>query len=467
MTARRCACFLAALLIAAAPLVASAAGPRPRPQDPPTPEPIAGIPVSEYAERRAALMERLDDGPTIILGARSEDFGEAGRFRQRNDFQYLCGIETPGATLLLVPEALDPDGEAAAIVFLPPRQPFRERWDGPMDAPGEATAERYGLDAALNRSELETTLRELDDARDADEPLTVHTHTPGPGLGPLESFRASRFEERLNEWLDEVRIASVSGAIGELRWIKSSSEQERLRAAVAITSDGLREAARVIEPGAFEYTAQGALEGTFLMRGAQRPGFASIVGSGPNSVILHYNKNRREMENGDLVVIDVGAEFDSYTADITRTFPVSGTFTERQREVYELVLEAQRAAEEAFEPGVSRIADLERAARKAMRQSPLRDRNDRSLDRHFIHGLGHWLGMDVHDVGPYDKPIPAGAVFTIEPGIYIPDENLGVRIEDDYLATEDGLVKLSDALPSEPEEIEMLMNIKSHEHATK
>jgi Xaa-Pro aminopeptidase len=185
-------------------------------------------------------------------------------------------------------------------------------------------------------------------------------------------------------------------------------------------------------------------------------GFPSIVGSGFYSTVLHYNENRKRIDAGDTIVVDIGAEYSYYTADITRTYPATGKFTERQRAIYQLVLDAQRAAERAYKPGAT-IGDLQQAARDMMRRSSLRDRQGNTLDRYFIHGLGHWLGMDVHDVGSYG-PLPVGSVFTIEPGIYIPEEKLGVRIEDDYLVTETGLVKMSAKIPCEIDDIERLMS---------
>jgi Xaa-Pro aminopeptidase len=161
------------------------------------------------------------------------------------------------------------------------------------------------------------------------------------------------------------------------------------------------------------------------------------------------------------VVVDIGAEYGYYAADITRTYPATGKFTQRQGQIYQLVLDAQRAAEKAFKPGKSTFADLQRAAAAVMQSSPLRDAQGNTLERYFIHGLSHYLGMDVHDVGSLFKPIPVNAVFTIEPGIYIPEEKLGVRIEDDYLVTQTGLVKMSDNIPSALSEIERLMSTRS------
>jgi Xaa-Pro aminopeptidase len=283
----------------------------------------------------------------------------------------------------------------------------------------------------------------------------LYTLVPSGSIAKLT--REYEFIESVKQIAPGIQISDASNAIHNLRKIKSPAEMAMLQKAIDITLEAHRDTAAATKPGAFEYQLQGALEYAFTRNGAERPGFPSIVGSGVNSTVLHYNDNRKRIEAGDLIVVDIGAEYSYYTADITRTYPATGKFTERQRQIYQLVLDAQRAAEKAFKPGQTSIGDLQRVAVEVMRASPLRDRQGNKLDRYFIHGLGHWLGMDVHDVGGYSGVIPVGSVFTIEPGIYIPDENLGVRIEDDYLATEKGLVKLSAALATEADDVERMM----------
>ena len=287
--------------------------------------------------------------------------------------------------------------------------------------------------------------------------LKIYTVIPtGPGA---DISRESRFIETLRQGYPKNQIVDVSKNIAEMRKVKSPSEIELLQKAVDVSIEGHREIVRAIKPGAYEYEAQAALEGAWTRLGSERPGYPSIVGSGINGTILHYNENRKRIEAGELVVVDAAAEYSYYTADITRTYPASGKFTPRQRDVYQLVLDAQRGAERAFEIGKSSLADLQRAAREVMKSSPLRDRQGNTLDKYFIHGLGHWIGMDVHDVGSYGV-LPVGSVFTIEPGIYLPEEGFGVRIEDDYLVTGKGLVKMSAKLPSDPEEIERMMTMR-------
>ncbi len=243
--------------------------------------------------------------------------------------------------------------------------------------------------------------------------------------------------------------------------MKSPPEIALLRKAIAITGDAQAAAIRTIGPGVPEYKVEGAILGAFISGGGMRAGFPSIVGSGLNSTVLHYNANRRTMESGDMVVVDIGAEYTYYTADITRTYPVSGKFTPRQREVYQLVLDCQSACAAEFKVGKSTLQSQNVFAKAYMAKSPLRAKDEggveRTMDHFFFHGLGHYLGMDVHDVGDTGKPSQPGEVFTIEPGIYIPSEGFGVRIEDDYLATKDGLEKLSKDIPCEADEVERRM----------
>jgi Xaa-Pro aminopeptidase len=221
-----------------------------------------------------------------------------------------------------------------------------------------------------------------------------------------------------------------------------------LRRATRISGDAIVEALRSAEPGMNERDIEALVLYIFRREGADRPGYPSIVGSGPNSCILHYHENERTMAEGDLVVLDVGAEYRRYTADVTRTFPVSGRFTAEQRRVYEAVLRAQDAAIAAVRPG-ARISDVHAAAWRSLDKD--------GLARHFPHGTSHWLGLDVHDVGRYETRLAPGMVLTVEPGAYLADTATGVRIEDDVLVTEDGCEVLTGWIPRDPDEIERLM----------
>jgi Xaa-Pro aminopeptidase len=253
----------------------------------------------------------------------------------------------------------------------------------------------------------------------------------------------------------------ITNRLGEMRKVKSAAEIALLQKAIDITGEAQHDIAAALRPGMYEYEVQALLEAAFTRHGAERPGFPSIVGSGIYSTILHYSENHKKIDDGDLVVCDIGAEYSLYTADITRTYPANGKFTARQRAVYQLVLDTQAASAAYWKPGMTH-ADLQQFAQTFMRKSPLRARDadgrEYTMDHFFIHSLGHWLGMDVHDTGDYILPITVGSVFTIEPGIYIQTEKLGVRIEDDYvIAPDNTLRKLSEKIPSTPDDIERLM----------
>jgi Xaa-Pro aminopeptidase len=213
---------------------------------------------------------------------------------------------------------------------------------------------------------------------------------------------------------------------------------------------------QTVEPGMYEYQIEATIEYTFRTYGADRVGFPSIIGSGPNSTTLHYDTNRRQTQPGDLVVMDIGAEYGQYSADVTRTVPVDGRFTERQKAIYQLVLGAQQAAIDATQPGVT-IGELTRIAQAYIERHSGDLCDGGSCNRYFIHGLSHWLGMRVHDVGDYSTPLAPGMVITIEPGIYIEGEQLGVRVEDDILVTDTGAEVLSAGAPRTVADIEALM----------
>jgi Xaa-Pro aminopeptidase len=251
-------------------------------------------------------------------------------------------------------------------------------------------------------------------------------------------------------------VRNVCPIVDSLRLIKDGDELARLQTAIDITTLGHIAAMQAARPGMWEYEIEAVLEGTFRRNGADRVGYPSIVGSGPNSTTLHYDVNRRQTREGDVVLMDAGAEWGQYTADVTRTIPVSGKFTARQKAIYDLVLAVQQAAFDSTRPGTT-IERLNHVASSYMRAHSGSLCGDQTCDVFFFHGLSHWLGMDVHDVGDYITPLKAGMVLTLEPGIYLPQESLGVRIEDDVLVTATGAHWLSERAPRTTDEIERLM----------
>jgi len=392
----------------------------------------------ECGKRRRALAAALGSSGPGVVWIEAPDGANLERFFQDDDVYYLTGLELPDIELALVV------GEGGALVdevlFLPAHDDNFEIWNGKRLSPGaEAEAATGVRHTALMtpREQAAGTPAAGDEARllAGWAPATIWVRGP------------ARVELPAAATVDDTHAEL---ALAALRLTKSAYEIGCLKAAIDITCASLLQAASAVAPGAFEYEPWGALEGSFLKLGAERPGFASIFGSGPNSCSLHYNANRRQMQDGELIVMDVGCKYRYYCADVTRTVPVNGRFSKRQREVYDLVLKAQTAAFEAAKPGVT-MKELDTLARQVIDEGGFGPGR-----KYFKHGLGHWIGLDVHDVGG-SRPIQPGMLFTIEPGIYIAEENLGVRIEDDYLMTEHGAVKLSDGVPSEPGAIEALL----------
>jgi len=416
---------------------------------------LIGLPVAEFQTRRDALRDALDKtGRDWIVVLRGADDPELeGRFRQTNNFAYLTGLEAPSAFFVMTSDS------KSETVYLPPVNPFRASIEEERPAPGEATATRLGIARA------ETSEKFLGDlftaiadpfvrARSSKQPLVyaqgVDSRNQDTADGRLLKF--------LRDGARNTEFRDLGHVLASLRKAKSPGEIALTRRAVAITIDAQEEVMRSIRPEMREFTLAGKILGTFISEGAMRAGFPSIVGSGPNSTVPHYFANLRKITDGDLVVVDIGAEYDYYSADITRTYPASGTFTPRQREVYQLVLDAQKAVEAEMKPGVTELGDMTRFTRDFFAKSQLRAKDEagdeQTMDHFFIHGLGHYLGMDVHDVGDTSVPLQVGEVFTIEPGLYIKSENIGIRIEDDYLMTDHGPEKLSAPLPSDPDAIE-------------
>lgn len=408
--------------------------------------PAGPVPVDLLEHRRAALLDAVGNGIAIIRSAHlrdiEADYPQDSDYRENNDFFYLTGIEAPGSYLVLSGGA---SGRGEAVLYMPPRDPREEQWTGPKLGPGPEATRLTGIAKVYSMERIRPEL----DRMIAEAPAVYVQLANGPVCGG-RSLCAPALEELGLTVDDPSAVAPLTAA---LRLIKDADELRRLRTAIDITAEAQREAMRAVRPGSYEYELEAVIEYTFRRRGAERVGFPSIVGSGPNSVTLHYDRNRRRTEAGDLVVVDIGAEFGYYTADVTRTIPVSGRFTDRQRAIYDLVLGAQQAAIDAVKPGIT-VAELNRIARDWIERNSGNLCGDTSCNRYFVHGLSHWLGMDVHDVGEYQRPLEEGMVLTVEPGIYIASENLGVRIEDDVLVTVTGHEILSAAAPRTAADVE-------------
>src|SRR6266700_4144389 len=406
------------------------------------------VDIAATAARRRALLRRIGRGAVLLPAAHErnieQDYVQDNDFRQDNTFYYLTELETQDAWLLLT--ARGPDS-LETVLFLPPRTPSQERWTGLRLGPDGVAVRLSGITTVLPLDSLDTRLQRIrfGSARGGAGPVYIP-------LGPN-----TRDERRISDFaFSGADVRNLLPIVDSMRVVKDADEIARLCRAVNISVAGHIAAMRAARAGMWEYELEAALEDGFRRNGADRLGYPSIVGSGPNSTTLHYDVNRRKTENGDLVVIDAAAEWGQYTADVTRTFPVNGKFTPRQKAIYDLVLATQQAAFDPTRPGTT-IAQLNRVARDYMRTHSGTLCGAETCDSYFIHGLSHWLGMDVHDVGDYSTPLKAGMVLTIEPGIYLAQESLGVRIEDDVLVTATGAEWLSAKAPRTTAEIERLM----------
>jgi Xaa-Pro aminopeptidase len=452
----------------------------------------------EYAARRDSLISNVEDGAIVVFGGR-EPQKDYISFYQDPHFLYLTGVREPNAALVIVKRG----GRATGTIFVQPNDPAAEVWTGA----------RMGLDTARVRTGLA--------ARSADEFLptvdslagvvrTIYVVGEFGREDPLEpSEHGMSFDQEVMQGIagrhDSLALSNVTPVVLRLRAKKSPAELELIRTAVDITVEAHRQAFQAIEPDMNEFEVQALIEHMFRRNGADRPSFSTIVGSGPNSTTLHYNADDRFMRAGDVVVMDIGASYRGYAADVTRTVPVTGTFTAEQRAIYQLVRDAQAAAEKAATPGAS-FGALSRAAAETIERGLARigliegvgamveggealcgepGASCPQWTMYYMHGLGHGIGLDVHDPEQAHLPggrIGLGSAFTIEPGVYvrakllsiIPDTpknramvakirpaverhaNIGVRIEDDYIVTARGLEWISRA-PREIAEVEALM----------
>ncbi len=270
-------------------------------------------------------------------------------------------------------------------------------------------------------------------------------------------FVQMQFIARLQEWLSacKVTMRDASSIVHYLRRFKDKYEVNLIYKAAQITSTSMKVAAKSITPGKYEYQVQALIEYVFKEAASSAPAFPSIVATGINTTILHSSDRNNQLKDGDLVVVDIGAEFGNYSSDLTRTFPVNGKFTTRQKEVYEIVLQTQKHIESMAVPGM--FLNNPKLPERSLHHQAIKFLNKLGYAQYFVHGIGHFLGLDVHDVGNYEIELRPGDVFTLEPGIYIPQENIGIRIEDDYVITGEGVVCLSEGLPKYSDDIEKMM----------
>lgn len=434
------------------------------------------IVAEEFLERRQRLMAQCTATDILILPAASQTIRNRDSeypFRQHSSFWYLTGFHEPDALLVLLP---DGQGSGISVLFCLERDREKEIWTGYRVGP-EGAVSRFGMDKAYVLDQRDGELPELLKGR-----KQVYLPLSDQGLlADLQRWNASLGSRERSQLNIPQQVQNISPLIDEMRLIKSEAECQQMRAAGELSAQGHVLAMQTCKPGMTEYQLEATILKCFADQGARYPAYTTIVGGGANGCILHYTENQDELRAGDLVLIDAGAELGHYAGDITRTFPVSGRFSEPQRKLYEIVLEAQRVAIDAIAPGNSWNLGHERAlevlTRGLLELGILEGDVDELLQKeayrpYYMHRTGHWLGLDVHDVGEYKadgnwRPLQPGMVLTVEPGLYIaPDaeevdaqwRGIGIRIEDDVLVTKDGHEVLSAGVPKSVDEIEALMS---------
>ncbi len=429
----------------------------------------------EYAARRKDLMLQMHKNSIAIISSAPEKIRSRDThypYKQNVNLSYLCGFPEPESVLVLIPGR--ENGET--VLFCRDKDPLRETWDGYREGPNGAV-KNFGADDAFPISDIDDILPNLIEGKDR----LYYAIGKDP-----------EFDKHLMDWINHVRSQRGNGAlppgefvdldhfINEMRLFKTAGEVKIMRKAGEISAKAHVRAMKASRPGVFEYQLQAEIEHEFAMSGSVGPAYSSIVGGGKNGCVLHYVENKDPLRDGDLVLIDAGCEYQNYAADITRTFPVNGKFSVEQAAIYDVVLKAQADAIAMIGPGIEYNKTNEATIRTitqglvdlGLLQGDIDELIANEAHREFyMHGAGHWLGMDVHDVGDYKiegqwRVYEPGMVVTIEPGIYIApgspniDEKwhgIAVRIEDDIVVTKDGNENLTSAVPKERNEIEALM----------
>ena len=425
-----------------------------------------------FLERRSELSNKVLDDSAIIVASspvKSRISDTDYLYRQDSNFYYLSGYEEPESILLIRPYAKKDN----FIIFCRDRDPLKEQWDG-FRSGQKGAVEDFDADKSLSISSVDAFMPEL-----LQGAKNIYYSMSSPcGL-----------DQRINIWVDQIRLNTRAGAeppqnllsldsiIHEMRLLKSNEEIEVMKQAAEITTEAHIRAMKAVKPGMYEYQLEAEYLYAFNKNGAKAPAYNSIVGGGNNACILHYVENNSELKDGDVVLVDAGCEYKYYASDVTRTFPVNGSFTEEQKQIYSIVLEAHRQSMDQLQPGnkwnLAHEKSVEVIVEGLIDLGIIKSKKQEAIDKgeyskFYMHRIGHWLGMDVHDVGSYKqdgdwRDLEPGMVMTVEPGIYILDslegvedkwKGIGVRIEDDVLVTKKGFEVLTSDIPRSIEEVE-------------
>ena len=407
-----------------------------------------------FTKNRKELGKKLDNDSILLLFAGTAPYKSADElypFVPNRNFYYITGIDREKIVLLISKI----DGNVSEKLFIERPDPVMAKWIGARMTDEEAK-QASGIESIDYLDKFEGTVSSIL-GRNRIEKVYLDLERQEIEASITE---AQDFAMMINERYPHMGIKNIYYDIGELRVIKSDEEIELMRKAIDITEDGIKNMLNNIEPGMMEYEIEAYFEFILKKNGINEKAFKTIAASGKNATVLHYSQNNCKTEDGDLILFDLGAQYKYYNADISRTFPVNGKFTERQKQVYNVVLKARNAVEKAAKPGIP-YKELNEITKKVLAEGCKElglIKEDKELIKYYFHGVSHYLGTDDHDVGAYNVCLKPGMVISNEPGLYIEEEGIGIRIEDDLLITEDGCENLSKGILKSVEEIEAYMN---------
>ena len=407
-----------------------------------------------FENNRKKLIESMKENSLLILFAGSAPYRSADqvyKFTPNRNFYYLTGIDEPNVIVTI----LKTDKEAIETVYVEREDELMAKWVGRAISKDEAS-EVSGIKSTKYLDEFDSTISSYIDKRGISK---IYLDLERQSIN-IPSTKAQDMANTLRVKYPHLKIKNIFHNIAKLRMVKNDREVELIQKAIGITKEGILAMAQNITPGMKEYEVEAYFDFKIKSLGASAHAFSTICAAGKNATVLHYEDNNQEAKDGDLILFDLGAEYDYYCSDISRTIPINGKFTDRQKQIYQIVLNAMKEVEKNTKPGLT-LADLNNIAKKALAKGCIEIgliEKEEEIGKYYFHSVGHSLGLDTHDVWILDSKLEEGAVITNEPGLYIEEEGIGIRLEDDLLVTNDGCINLSKDIPVEIEDIEALMS---------
>ena len=407
-----------------------------------------------FENNRKKLIESMKENSLLILFAGSAPYRSADqvyKFTPNRNFYYLTGIDEPNVIVTI----LKTEKEAIETVYVEREDELMAKWVGRAISKDEAS-EISGIKSTKYLDEFDSTISSYIDKRGISK---IYLDLERQSIN-IPSTKAQDMANTLRVKYPHLKIKNIFHNIAKLRMVKNDREVELIQKAIGITKEGILAMAKNITPGMKEYEVEAYFDFKIKSLGASAHAFSTICAAGKNATVLHYEDNNQEAKDGDLILFDLGAEYDYYCSDISRTIPINGKFTDRQKQIYQIVLNAMKEVEKNTKPGLT-LADLNNIAKKALAKGCMEIgliEKEEEIGKYYFHSVGHSLGLDTHDVWIVDSKLEEGAVITNEPGLYIEEEGIGIRLEDDLLVTKDGCINLSKDIPVEIEDIEALMS---------